>query len=244
MAVDALILAAGLSSGTYPENKLMLRIDGKTLIEMTVDSLQDVCDTIVVVTGSKEYDFRNLLSSSAKVRVVDNPDYEKGMYSSVKAGLKSAKGDRIFIIPGDCPIADPSTPKLMLSFDAGIVIPTYNGQKGHPVLINRSEAERISLDTVHNSLREYLSNRQISEIPLEDPGILWDIDTITEYEQIKGFLTSGYIAIRTINPALSIMLEGLKVAYVLSICEKRKEHLDFSKDYLPELRGEVSGLFT
>ena len=42
MTVDALILAAGLSSGAYPENKLMLRIDGKTLIEMTVDSLQDI----------------------------------------------------------------------------------------------------------------------------------------------------------------------------------------------------------
>ncbi len=42
MTVDALILAAGLSSGTYPENKLMLKIDGRTLIEMTVDSLQDI----------------------------------------------------------------------------------------------------------------------------------------------------------------------------------------------------------
>ena len=91
-------------------------------------------------------------------------------------------------------------------------------------MINRGEAERISLDAVCNSLREYLSNRQITEIPLEDPGIFWDIDTIPEHEQIKGFLIPGYIAIRTINPASSIMLEGLKVAYVLSICEKRKEH--------------------
>ena len=111
-------------------------------------------------------------------------------------------------------------------------------------MINRGEAERISLAAVCNSLREYLSNRQITEIPLEDPGIFWDIDTIPEYEQIKGFLIPGYIAIRTINPASSIMLEGLKVAYVLSICEKRKEHLDFSKDYLQGLHGEVSGLFT
>lgn len=111
-------------------------------------------------------------------------------------------------------------------------------------MTNRGEAERISLDAVCNSLREYLSNRQITEIPLEDPGIFWDIDTIPEHEQIKGFLIPGYIAIRIINPASSIMLEGLKVAYVLSICEKRKEHLDFSKDYLQGLRGEVSGLFT
>lgn len=191
MIVDAVILAAGLSSRTYPENKLMLRIGGKALIEMTIESLEDICDNIFIVTSPKSEDFTSLLRSFDKVEIVNNPDYKRGMFSSIRAGLRSAKGEKIFIIPGDCPLVDPSTPKLMLSLSESIVIPTLNGQKGHPVLINRSEADWILLDTVHHSLREYISERPFTEIPVGDPGILWDIDTILEYEQIKGFLSKG-----------------------------------------------------
>ena len=191
MIVDAVILAAGLSSRTYPENKLMLRIGGKALIEMTIESLEDICDNIFIVTGPKAEDFTSLLRSFDKVEIVNNPDYMKGMFSSIRAGLRSTTGDRIFIIPGDCPVVDPSTPKLMLPLEADILIPTFKGQKGHPVLLNRSEADRILLDTVHHSLREYISERPFTEIPVGDPGILWDIDTILEYEQMKSFLNEG-----------------------------------------------------
>lgn len=191
MIVDAVILAAGLSTRTFPENKLMLRVNGKAILEKTIESLEAVCDNIIVVTGSRAEDIESLIGSSPKVEVVYNPDYERGMYSSVKAGLKSIKGERIFILPGDCPLIKTVTPKEMLSIDSSIVIPTFNGEKGHPVLINRSEADRILLDTVHHSLREYLTDRPITETPVEDPGILWDIDTILEYEKMKSFLSKG-----------------------------------------------------
>lgn len=191
MIVDAVILAAGLSSRTYPENKLMLRIDNKTLIEMTVESFKAVCDNIIVVDGAKTEDFKSILRESDKTVVVNNPDYKKGMYSSIQAGLRSAKGERIFIIPGDCPIVSAETLKLMLSLEANILIPVFNGQKGHPVLLNRREADRILVDDFNHSLREYISERLFTEIPVGDPGILWDIDTILEYEQLKGFLSKG-----------------------------------------------------
>lgn len=191
MIVDAVILAAGLSSRTYPDNKLMLGIDGKSIIEMTIESLKDACEHIFVVTGSKTEDFRSILRTYGKVELVDNPDYEKGMYSSIQAGLRSTTGDRIFIIPGDCPMVDASTPKLMLSLEADILIPTFKGQKGHPVLLKRIEADSILFDTLSHSLREYISKRTFTEISVEDPGILWDIDTILEYEQMKSFLNEG-----------------------------------------------------
>lgn len=191
MIVDAVILAAGLSSRTYPDNKLMLSMEGKSIIEMTIESLKDVCDHIVVVTGSRSNDIKNIIGSSPKLEVVFNPDYMKGMFSSIRAGLRSTTGDRIFIIPGDCPMVDASTPKLMLPLEADILIPTFKGQKGHPVLLKRIEADSILFDTLSHSLREYISKRTFTEISVEDPGILWDIDTILEYEQMKSFLNEG-----------------------------------------------------
>lgn len=191
MIVDAVILAAGLSTRTFPDNKLMLRVNGKAILEKTIESLEAVCDNIIVVTGSRAEDIESLIGSSAKVEVVYNPDYERGMYSSVKAGLKSIKGERIFILPGDCPLIKTVTSKEMLSIDSSIVIPTFNGDNGHPVLIDRAEAELIIADIIHSSLREYLMDRIVTECPVEDPGILWDIDTILEYEKMKSFLSKG-----------------------------------------------------
>lgn len=109
------------------------------------------------------------------------------MFSSVKTGLNFLQGDRFFLIPGDYPRVASSTYEEMLKIEDPIVIPAYKGKKGHPVLIDSNLADEISDDSSLNSLRDYIEKKGSTSLELVDPGILLDIDTLEDYENLKGF---------------------------------------------------------
>jgi molybdenum cofactor cytidylyltransferase len=183
MIVEGVVIAAGKSSRTYPDNKMLFDINGKTLIERSIESLAPLCSRIIVVTGSNSEKIEEILKNHRNLALVKNDDFEDGMFSSIKAGLKEAKGDRIFFLPGDCPMINKKVFEKMLSIDSDIVIPSYQGRTGHPLLLNRSNAKKISEDRDHISLRTYIANNSPKVVEVDDPGILWDIDTHLDYEE-------------------------------------------------------------
>ena len=67
-----------------------------------------------------------------------------------------------------------------------IVLPVYNKRRGHPILIDmkhREEVKRLSSDV---GLRALVHNHtdDILEVAVDTPGILKDIDTAEDYNQI------------------------------------------------------------
>lgn len=183
MIVEGVVIAAGKSSRTYPDNKMLFDLNGKNLIECSIESLEPHCRRIIVVTGQNSEKIEEILRGRQNLAIVRNEDFEMGMFSSIKAGLKEAKGDRIFFIPGDYPMVDNKVFETMLSVDSNIVIPSYRGKTGHPVLLNNSEAKKIFEDKEHISLRSYIFNNSPKVVEVDDPGILWDIDTHSDYKE-------------------------------------------------------------
>ena len=121
MAVDAVVLAAGLSSrvGTY---KMALDIHGKTVIERCIEGMYDICENIIVVGGYKVENIITILAKYEKVHVVFNKDYKLGMFSSVKEGIRHVKEEKFFFTPGDYPLVSIEVYETLLRASGEIII--------------------------------------------------------------------------------------------------------------------------
>lgn len=180
MNISSVILAAGFSSraNTF---KMTLPFKDKTVLQCCIDSLSSISDEIIVVTGFKYEIIEKLLKNKDKVTLVYNEKYEYGMFSSLKAGIKSVKGDRFFFIPGDYPRVNEKTYEALLKINGDVCIPTYKGKKGHPILINSKHIDDILNNSNYNSLRDFVHAQSCSLVQVDDMGILQDIDTYDDY---------------------------------------------------------------
>lgn len=184
MNVEGVILAAGFSSraGAF---KMEWLLAGKPLIFHTIDGMVDFCSRIIVVGGHKIEWLIELTGDYKKVQVVFNKNFSSGMFSSVKEGIKHLEGDKFFLIPGDCPLVKKEVYDKLLHARGDIVIPTFQGRKGHPVLIKTFLAKEILREPEHSNLRDFIRRKGYETIEVEDRGILVDIDTMEDYEGAK-----------------------------------------------------------
>ncbi|MBN2796101.1 MAG: nucleotidyltransferase family protein [Clostridia bacterium] len=185
MLINGIILAAGKST-RFPEYKLIQKINETTVLESCIKTMMPYVDSIVVVTGHEHRRIEALLLPYERVTCVYNPDYETGMFSSIKQGLKHITGDRFFLMPGDQPIVKSSTYETLLTFEGDVIIPSYHYKSGHPILLDEKMREPIICSN-RDSLRDVLSLVHKTYANVEDPYILKDIDTKDELnEMIRG----------------------------------------------------------
>jgi molybdenum cofactor cytidylyltransferase len=72
----------------------------------------------------------------------------------------------------------------MLGVQGEVVIPTFEGQRGHPVLIRRELVPEILAQPADSSLRDYIEARGYRTVKVGDQAILWDLDTPEDYEHL------------------------------------------------------------
>lgn len=188
MKTDGIILAAGLSTRTGV-NKMILNIKGKTVIERCVLGMHDLCSKVIIVGGHRIDDIRNILDDYPRVKLIYNPDYLNGMFSSVKKGLPHVKKDRFFLIPGDYSAISKKTYEKMLGVNEDIVVPIYNGKRGHPLLMKTYLIDELLRDSSCNTLRDFINKKGFVSIDVKDRGILMDIDTMDDYKRILAYLS-------------------------------------------------------
>jgi molybdenum cofactor cytidylyltransferase len=184
------ILAAGFSSRmkTY---KMTLRINGKTIIEHCLEGMYDFCSDIIVVGGFGIENIRPVLSDYKKVELVYNPNYSDGMFSSVRTGLSLVDAERSFLIPGDYPAVRASVYKNLTDAEGDIIIPTYKGERGHPVLMKSFLAREIIQSDRYTNLHEFICDKGCKEIETQDKGILMDVDTPSDYAKVIQYMTNN-----------------------------------------------------
>ncbi len=147
MNVSIVILAAGASSRMGAPKQLLL-IDGKTLIKRICETAMDTtCYPIVAVLGAN----RNLIRQETErmpITVIDNPQWEKGMSSSIKMGLAGAYMtekaiEAVIFLTVDMPyisvdLIEKMIKKAESDESIEIVACKYDNQIGIPVLFKRS----------------------------------------------------------------------------------------------------------
>lgn len=181
MTIEAVVLAAGFSSRAH-RYKMTLEFNNSTVIETCIANLYSSVDKIVVVGGYNYHIIKELLSKYEKVQVVYNDNYECGMFSSVKLGINNVTSHKFFLIPGDYVLVDEGVYKQLLDYksNSSVVIPTFRGRKGHPVLF-RENAIKNLINGDFNSLKEVINYMGFDTLEVDHDGILYDIDTYEDY---------------------------------------------------------------
>ena len=188
------VLAAGQSRRMGGPNKLLMLVDGKSLIRKTVETITEAgFREIVVVVGHQEPDVRAALAGLS-VRFVTNPDYAEGLSTSLKAGLwlLGTTTQAALVCLGDMPLlrAD-HLRRLVEGFDPEngklIGVPTHNAKRGNPILWARQffeDMRQVSGDTgarhligVHESL--------VYEVEFDDTAVLTDLDTAEQWQRFR-----------------------------------------------------------
>ncbi|MBK8503462.1 MAG: nucleotidyltransferase family protein [Saprospiraceae bacterium] len=140
MEIAAIVLAAGLSKRYGKENKLLRLIDGVPMIRRVVESIcRSKVREVLVVTGYQTAVIEEMLAGLDKVQFVHNDDYEKGMSTSMRKGVKDlGQIDGCMICLGDLPhLTTNDYDRLIEVFESEksinrIIIPTFQGKRGTP----------------------------------------------------------------------------------------------------------------
>jgi molybdenum cofactor cytidylyltransferase len=190
--IAAVVLAAGASTrmGTA---KQLLQIDGRPLVQHVLDNVQrsGVGEIILVLGHSAAAIQRELKLEGAKV--VLNENFLQGMGTSLKSGLArvDSQVQAALIILADQPFVRPETLDQLIAAHertrAQIVIPTYRGFRGNPVLLDRSVFPEVMGLSGDIGCRAIFGEHQDGIVKLEvgDVGILLDIDQKKDYESLR-----------------------------------------------------------
>jgi molybdenum cofactor cytidylyltransferase len=185
-----IILAAG-ESKRMGRQKLLLPFQGKTIIEKTVENaLNSRIDHVLIVLGSHSAEIFDQVRH-LPVRFSFNKDFRDGMLSSVKCGVKALPENcqAVLIFPGDQPMIEAEVINKVIeayrSTGYGIVIPSFENKKGHPVLIDHKYLKEIEDIKNTEGLRSLAIqfNQDVLIVETDCKGILKDIDTPEEYLQ-------------------------------------------------------------
>lgn len=188
MSVDGVVLAAGRSTraGT---NKMLLDLDGQSLIAKCVAGLSGPCKRVIVVGGHRFDELKHALEGYPAIELVFNKLYDQGMYSSVREGLRHSTAERVFVTPGDCPLIGRRIYEEMLLMESDLAVPVYNGRTGHPVLMKRRVVQELLMDSHCGTLREFIRVKGYDPYSAPGPEVLVDLDTPEDYQSVlKGLL--------------------------------------------------------
>jgi molybdenum cofactor cytidylyltransferase len=184
----AVVLAAG-ESRRMGTQKLLLPFGETTVVEAVVrTAAASRAERTLVVIGADGQAVRNKLGTSV-VEFAVNPDYRLGMLSSVQAGFRALPSDAeaAVIMLGDQPFLAPAVVDKVIGTyretGKGIVIPTFQGRRGHPLLIDLKFREEVLALDPAEGLRGLMLARagDIREVETGDANILRDMDTPEDY---------------------------------------------------------------
>jgi len=185
--IDGIVLAAGFSRRIV-RFKPAIELLGVSILERCIRNMLPVCDRIVVVIGYQYDKIGDITCDIPNVTLTRNESFKTGMFSSVQCGVREVRGERFFIIPGDQPVVKTETFRRLLSVNGDIIIPRYNGKKGHPVLIDNRLIPEILAMSPTGTLRDFIHAKPCTIIDVEDPGIGMDIDTRDDLKRIDHYI--------------------------------------------------------
>jgi molybdenum cofactor cytidylyltransferase len=187
--VIGIVLAAG-ESRRMGRLKALLPFGEKTVIEQVLQPLlQAELAAVVVVLGYRAADIAAVIQQ-LPVQILHNPEYQHGMTTSVQVALRhiTPVPDAYLLALVDQPqLSQEILQRLLATCECtskGIIIPTYQGKRGHPIVIAaRYRQDILALGTqqgLHVVTRAHPEDTLT--MPVDTDDILRDMDYQTDYE--------------------------------------------------------------
>jgi molybdenum cofactor cytidylyltransferase len=189
-----IVLAAGLSK-RFGRNKLLVRINGFSMIEIVVRSAtESKADEVVVVSGY-EADLIKKKLKGFDCKFAHNENFQLGQSSSVKVGLLSVMqhAKALMVLPGDVALITPKAINMVIEeyerYQCPIVVATHQGQFGHPILFDRTLFNEITnINEETRGLKAVVNRHRssIREVEIGSDEVLMDLDTEEDLKKHVG----------------------------------------------------------
>ena len=183
----AVILAAGASS-RFGSPKILLKWNEEALVHFLCrKSLEAGLTPVRLVLGAYLDEPREAIRE-LPVEILVNSDWQQGMGSSFKQGIENLPDEckGVFLILGDMPYLVSDLLKALISEpDADVVMPIFQGKRGHPVLWRRRAFSQLNALEPDQSPRDALKSLRVKVVEWKNCMILNDIDTKEDLKRIK-----------------------------------------------------------
>lgn len=191
MSVAAILLAGGEST-RMGAPKPLLEWEGQALIEYQISQLAEVADSTVVVLGHRADEVRPIVERAGAIAVI-NERYKEGRASSLRTGANALPDDTGAIVVLN--VDQPRTAAVIRSLvdehtRAGnlITIPTFEGTRGHPPVIDGSllpELRQVREENLGLRAIVHAHEAEIGEVEFDSRTVLLNLNEPHEYEAAR-----------------------------------------------------------
>ncbi len=182
-SVRCIVIPAAGASRRLGTPKQMVQFEGESLIRRAAKTALDVLPDVIIVTGCEDVAVRREVQD-LPVAIVDNPDWEKGMGTSIAVGARAAI-DRfpeligILIHLCDMPLIDAAHLKNLVReagrSDSGLAYTEYEDTEGVPALFGRLLFEELLFLDGDRGAKQVIE-RTDNKTPVKFNGLYVDID--------------------------------------------------------------------
>jgi molybdenum cofactor cytidylyltransferase len=188
--VGGILLAAGGSSRMGHPKQLLTWRDEPLVRHAARNALQAGLSPLVIVIGAHADQVRKAVMD-LPVRLVDNPEWDQGQSSSVKAGLEAMPpetGAAIFLLV-DQPYTSSGLIRSLVDLHSRtlspLVAPRVGERRANPVLFDRQVFPDLMAVQGDMGGRKLFSKHPVSWLDWPDEKLLLDIDTEEDYQRLR-----------------------------------------------------------
>ncbi len=195
--LSVIVLAAGLSRRMGSENKLLLQFQGKTILETTISNIlkADIGEVIVVVGHEAELVKAVLNNRFSDIQIVENTDFEQGMTTSIKAGIRAANKNTegYMICLSDMVLIEPEeyrfiAQQFLFHDEENVIIqPIFGEKRGNPVIFSpfykNSILETLDTEGCRSVVQSYKNHVHLIAMPTNH--IFIDVDNKEDYNYVN-----------------------------------------------------------
>jgi molybdenum cofactor cytidylyltransferase len=193
------VIPAGGQSRRMGRPKLALPLGDRTVLEHVVAALREAdVERILVVVGPHVPELVSL-AETAGADALLLAEATADMRATVEQGLRwledhwhPREDDAWLLVPADHPTLSPAVVREVIQGrsanpGATVVIPTFQGRRGHPVSLTWSHVGSIRAFPKEQGLNAYIRQQSaaILEVPVDSNDILGDLDTPEDYERLQ-----------------------------------------------------------
>ena len=197
-AAPAAVVPAAGASRRMGRPKPLLAWGDRSVVGSVIEALRaGGCGEITLVVAPGDDELARW-GEAAGLAVAENPRPERGMLSSVLAGVErlggagtlARRGVPLLVTPADLPALAASTVRRVLAAlaeGAALAVPTHAGRRGHPLGISPPLLPELPALDPAIGLRQLLDRHaaDVREVQVADPGAVEDVDTPDDYRRLR-----------------------------------------------------------
>ncbi|MCK9687849.1 nucleotidyltransferase family protein [Scleromatobacter humisilvae] len=179
------VLAAGAGSryrGT--RHKLSEQLGGDSVLVRTLrNAIASEMSVVLVISEALIDEAQGLVAPEDMVVVDPRSQTGWGMGDSIAAGVSiHASATGWLVLPADMPLVKPSSLRAVADAldQQPIAFAQHRGRRGHPVGFGAELFSELVMLKGDEGARRLLARYPTAAVELDDPGVLFDIDTVDD----------------------------------------------------------------